>query len=230
MKHQLIVFLASITLITASTAALAQSTAATAPITPKSSKGDFALLFDLGGLADLALNGFYGPGGDTSELGAGFGAKYFVVDDVALRLGVTLQSLSTDRPVGSDTSEFSDKFTVFRFALAPSVTVNLVKSASVAGYVGGQVSYGVSNATTTPADTTQRTVDATTTSLGVGAIIGAEWFPWPNISFSGEYILAFARSTSEELRGTNNPIRFELPTETAIGVHSRGVLTAAMYW
>lgn len=209
----------------------ARSQTAIAPVTPKSTSGDFALLFDLGGLASLALNGFNGPGGDTSEYGAGFGAKYFVANDVAVRIGLTLRSLSRKAPV-TDTLLLNDEFTSFRFAIAPSVTYNLVKSSSVAGYVGGQLTYAMANATNTPSDTTKRATDATSSTFGIGALIGAEWFPWSNVSIAGEYIVGFATSSEErtETIGSGEPKLFELPSETAVGINSRGVLTLAIYW
>lgn len=223
MKHALFILLA-LTLIPAAT--VAQDNA----VGPRSASGDFALLFDLGGLANMALNGFYGPGGDTAEYGAGFGAKYFVANDIAVRLGLTLRSLSRKAP--TDAPELNDEFTSFRFAIAPSVTYNLVKSSSVAGFVGGQVSYAMANSTNTPADTSQRAIEASSSSIGVGAVIGAEWFPWSNVSLSGEYILGFATTSEERIEtiGSGEPKRFELPTETAIGVNARGVLMLAIYW
>ncbi|MBC8145582.1 MAG: outer membrane beta-barrel protein [bacterium] len=227
MKNALLILL---TLVVVHGAVNAQPT--NAPVTPKSASGDFGLLFDLGGLANLALNGFNGPGGDTSDFGAGFGAKYFIADNVAIRLAIALRSLSTDKPVGADPTEFVDKFSSFSTAITPSVTYNVVKSGGVAGYIGGQLSFGTRSSSSTFADTSRAKTDASMSSIGVGAIIGAEWFPWSNISLSGEYVLGFATSSTESdiQTGSAPSVHFKGDTETAIGVYSRGVLTAAMYW
>lgn len=198
-------------------------------VTPRSSSGDFALLFDLGGLAQLALNGFNGTSSDTSDIGAGFGAKYFIADDLALRLGLTLQSSSAMRPIDSVSN---DELSVFRFAIAPSVIYNIAKTGPVAGYVGGQVSYAMTKSETITVDEDQPDVEVTTSAFAIAGIIGAEWFPWSSVSLSGEYQLGFGTSTAEEerTRAGQDPQRFELPTETSIGVRSRGVVTAAIYW
>jgi hypothetical protein len=201
-------------------------------VTPKSQQGDFALMFDLGGLANLALNSFSGHAGDTTTTGAGFGGKYLVASDVAVRLGIILMTSSTDAPIGSDSLGLSNKFTTFRFGVMPSVTYNLVTSGPVAGYIGGQVSYTMSNATNTPADTSQRAIESNRSAFGVGALIGAEWFPWSNISLAGEYVLGFATASEERIEtvGAGEPQRFELPTISTFGVNSRGVLTLSIYW
>jgi hypothetical protein len=196
----------------------------------RSLQGDFALLFDLGGLANLALNGF--SAGDTSVVGAGFGAKYFVANDIALRLALSLETRGATTPVGSDSLGLNNELNVFRFAITPSVVFNVMKTGPVAGYVGGQVSYAMASSDNNPADQSQPDVESSSSSFTVGAIIGAEWFPWESVSLSGEYVLGFGRSTSEETRTVPNETaqRFELPTETSFGLRSRGVLTAAIYW
>jgi opacity protein-like surface antigen len=225
MKHARLVLLA---LLLIPGSIIAQTTQTAGGITPRATSGDFALLFDLGGLANLALNGFSPSGGDTTTVGAGFGAKYFIANNVALRLALTLESNNATRPIDSI---YNDEFSAFRLGVAPSVTVNVVTSGPVAGYVGGGISFATTSSTSDPADSTQPNVDASGTSFGVAAIIGAEWFPWTNVSLAAEYNLGYARSTSDEERtigGTTQ--RFERPTESSIGLRSRGVLTAAIYW
>jgi hypothetical protein len=229
MKHGRLVLLALLFL---PGALLAQTSTSTDGIRPRSSAGDFALLFDLGGLADLALNGFRGGVGDTSEVGAGFGAKYFVADDIAVRLGLSVLTSSASRPVGSDSLGLNDEFSVFRFGITPSVLVNVMKTGPVAGYLGGQVSFATTTSDNNPADELVADVEGSSTAFGVAGIIGAEWFPWQSVSLSAEYVLGFATSSAEETRTLPNTPeqRFELPTETTVGLRSRGVLNVAIYW
>lgn len=197
--------------------------------TPRSSAGDFALLFDLGGLAQLALNGFNAAGVDTMNVGAGFGAKYFLANDLALRLGLAVGSTNATQPVDSVNN---DEFSVFRFAIAPGVVYNVAKTGAVAGYVGGQIAYGMSSSTRNPVSDAEPDVEASTSSFSVAAIIGGEWFPWSGVSLSAEYQLGFGTSSAEEERTIEGqtPVRIELPTESSFGLGSRGVLTAAIYW
>jgi hypothetical protein len=226
MKHLCVLFVA---LLLVPASLRAQQSASTTGVTPRTSAGDFALLFDLGGLAELALNGFNGSGSDTSTVGAGFGAKYFVADDLALRVGLAVQSSSANRPVDSVAD---DEFNVFRFAITPGVTFNLTKSGPVAGYVGGQISYAMSSSNRNPANELEPEVEATRSAFSIAALIGAEWFPWSSVSLAGEYQLGYGMSSSDETRTVSgqDPVRVELPTESSFGLGSRGVITAAIYW
>lgn len=195
-------------------------------IAPKTSKGDFALLFDLGGLANLALRSF-GAFADTTAAGAGFGARFFVADNLALRLGLTVSGSSIDIPQGPDSLGLSDKLEVLRLGIAPAVLVDIVTVGPVAGYVGGEVGYAILNNSRDAADTSEVDVDATSSVFSAAAILGAEWFPWRQISLSGEYQFGFstASSSREETRAGRPAVRFENPSETTFGLQSRGTIT-----
>lgn len=208
----------------------AQEGSSTTVTTPRSSAGDFALLFDLGGLTQLALNGFNPTGADTNAVGAGFGAKYFIADDLALRLGLVLQSNAATQP--GDSATAVDEFSVFRFAIAPSVVVNVMKTGAVAGYLGGQVGYAMSSSERTTVATTEPDVEVSSSAFSVAGIIGAEWFPWSSVSLSAEYQLGYGMSSSEETRTVEgqNPQTRTMPDETSFALGSRGVLAVGIYW
>jgi len=186
----------------------------------KSSAGDFGLMFDLGGLADLALNGI--GGGDTTVGGLGaFGAKYYFANNVAGRLILGFTSESIEGGVGST-----------GIVVAPGVLVNLASRGPVAGYIGGQLqfyhnSFDLDSLNGLPfANTT------TLTSFAVEAVIGAEWFPWSNLSLSGEYGLSYSTtSTSSETTLPNGDKQsLDLPTASLVTLTGRGRILATIYW
>lgn len=189
---------------------------------PLTRSGDKALLFDLGGLANLAAGNY----------GGGLGAKYYIASDLALRLSIGFTTSSqtdknTQSPLPAGRLGESSRTTT-EFSVAPAITYNLAKTSTVVAYVGGMVSFssgsdkreGNSGGLGAGFDSGEEYSQSTTT-FGVAGILGAEWFPWENISLSAEYHLGYSHSSSE-VKSTTPPttVTVDGPTTSGFGLGS----------
>ncbi len=196
--------------------------------------GAKALLFDLGGLANLAAGNY----------GGGLGVKYYIAPDLALRLSVgfnssttTTKNLLTPLP---PTQLAESKLTHTDFTVAPAVTYNIAKVSTVAAYVGGMFDLTWSrdlrdgnSAGLAVGYTNGSSYRSSSTGWGIAAILGVEWFPWENISFSGEYRLGYNHASSEtESSTTAVSLTTDGPTTSGFGLGSAnsGALTLSIYF
>jgi hypothetical protein len=201
---------------------------------PLTRTGDKALLFDLGGLANLAAGNY----------GGGLGFRYYIGSDLALRLSVGFNTSSettknTASPLPANQLAESE-LTHTGFTLAPAITYTIAKSSAVAAYVGGMVSFisaidkreGNSGGLGVGFDSGEAH-RVSTTEWGFAGILGVEWWPWENISFSGEYRLGYSHSAGE--RESTTPagsLTTDSPTTNGFGLGSAnsGALTLAVYF
>jgi len=192
---------------------------------PITKAGNAALMFNLGGLANLSVGNYEG----------GLGFKYYIANDFAVRLGLGFSmTSSTDKnptttPLPATVLSES-KLSSTTFTVAPGIQYNIAKSNAVVAYVGGQVSIA----------TTSQERDGNSVGFGVGftngakykesgtifgvaAFVGAEWFPWDNISFAGEYRIGFVSGSGKiestvPAPGTSTSV--DKPSSTVIGISS----------
>lgn len=189
---------------------------------PVTNSGSKALLFDLGGLASLAAGNY----------GGGIGAKYYIASDLALRLSVGFNtSTQTDKNTQSPLPPGrigESTLTSTGFSIAPAITYNLAKSSTVAAYIGGMVIFNSSNekregnsAALGAGFDSGEEYRVSSTGFGFGGILGAEWFPWENISLSAEYRLGYAHSsrTTESTTG-GTTVSVDGPTTSGFGIGS----------
>jgi hypothetical protein len=206
---------------------------------PMTKQGDTALLFTLGGLSNLAAGNFQG----------GLGLKYFILRNVAIRLGLGFSSSSEkfkNPAVGPlpPTVLGESKYTATTFSIAPGVVYDFATSGSVVAYVGGQVYFATTSreqdGTTSgnipnpnPSYTSGQKIKISTTDIGVGALVGVEWFAWDNISFGAEYGFGFLTNSGKtEVTAGNTTTSTDSPTFTTISLTSLsgGNLTLAVYF
>jgi len=209
--------------------ALAAETAK--PITKAGSK---ALLFDLGGLANLSAGNYEG----------GLGVKYYISNGFAVRvgLGFGMTSETTKNPATTvPTNQLSEsKLSGMSFSIAPGIQYNLVTTNAVVAYAGAQVSFTSSNQERTGNNAgmgvgfTQGSSYKTSSSIfGAAAFIGVEWFAWENISLAGEYRFGFSTSSGKtESSSTSASASQDAPTSTSFGIGSANSanLTLAVFF
>jgi outer membrane protein W len=201
---------------------------------PLTYSGAKALLFDLGGLANLAAGNY----------GGGLGVKYYIANDLALRLsvGFTTATTTTKNPISPlPTGQIDEsELTSTDFTVTPAVTYNIGRTSTVVAYVGALFSFtssstkrtGNSGGTGVGYDSGE-SYRASETIFGAGGLVGVEWFPWENISFSAEYRLGFASTSSEtESSTTATSVTTDGPTTTGFGLGSAnsGALTLSLYF
>ena len=193
---------------------------------PITKAGNAALMFNLGGLANLSAGNYEG----------GLGFKYYIANDFAVRLGLGFStSSSTDKNPSTVTplpaTVLSEsKLTSTTFTVAPGIQYNIAKSNAVVAYVGGQASISTTSQEREGNSvgfgvgyTSGAKYKESGTVFGVAAFVGAEWFPWDNISFAGEYRIGFVSGTGKiestvPAPGTSTSV--DKPSSTVIGISS----------
>ena len=201
------------------------------PITHSGAK---ALLFDLSGLANLAAGNY----------GGGLGAKYYIGQDFAVRLGFGFNTATTTTknplsPLPANQVAES-KATSTEFSVEPAVTYNIARTSTVVAYVGGMFLYTSSSdkrdgnsAGLGVAYNAGASYRASTSSFGLAALLGVEWFPWENVSFSAEYRMGYAHGSSEtESTTTATSVTTDGPSTNGFGLGSAnsGALTLSIYF
>jgi opacity protein-like surface antigen len=197
--------------------------------------GSKALLFDLGGLATLAAGNYQG----------GLGGKYYVAKDLAIRLSLGFStSTETDKntqapPLPANTLTES-KLSHTTFSLAPGVTYAIATSSTVAAYVGGMVTISTTSqkregnsAGLFVGFDSGESYRVSTTDWGFAGILGVEWWPWENISLSGEYRLGFTHSSGQTESSTPGvTVTTDAPTTNSFGLGSANsaALTLGVYF
>jgi opacity protein-like surface antigen len=205
---------------------------------PITKGGSTALLFDLGGLAALSAGNYQG----------GFGAKYYISNDFAVRLSLSFGTTSTTFKNGTPAplpvnTLGESKYTSTSFGVAPGIQVNIAKSNAVLAYVGAQVGFTSTSTeqdgTTgplpdnSPSFSSQQKAKQTSTNFGAAAFIGVEWFAWDNISLSGEYRLGFStNSGKQEVTVGTTTTSVDSPTTSGfnLGSGNAAALTLAVYF
>ncbi len=146
----------------------------------RTKSGDMSMLFTLNGLQNLGAGNYNG----------GVGLGFYIIDGIQLRLGLGLGS--TTETTGTGDQEEIDGTSMF--TIAPAIRLNLLKSSTVVGYTGLQVSYGMSGTSNKVGG--KEVASSSGSTIGVGALLGAEWFPWENVSLGLEYGLGFSTTST----------------------------------
>jgi cytoskeletal protein RodZ len=118
--------------------------------------------------------------------------------------------------------------------LSPGLRFNIASSGPVVGYVGVGVLVGISSETTeNPKDVQAKKVEISSTSIGAGVTVGAEWFAWSNVSLGASYSLAFTTSSGKtKITPTSggDPTEQDAPSTTTIATTPSGAFTLSIYW
>src|SRR5271157_6225810 len=108
---------------------LSSSAFAAAPAPAAGGGGDdkLAVMFQFGGLSSMSLDPFSGING----LGAGLGAKYFVIPSLAIRASLNINTDSVSRPantpVGQVGADGGDSYTAFGLNVGAEYHLNRSK-------------------------------------------------------------------------------------------------------
>jgi len=168
------------------------------------SQGNKAILFNFTGLSTIALTGYQG----------GIGAKYFLSDEMAVR---AMLDFGLNNTTTKGTAGFKDATNdITAFGIGGGLEYHLPISTSVSPYLGGVVSFITNNQTITPTvpngvSATQNKI--TTTTFGLGAIAGVEYFFNQNLSLGAEYQFGFSTASSSST-GTQDQSTLQLGFQT----------------
>jgi hypothetical protein len=207
-------------------ALLIAAVAGTSAWAQKTKAGDKAWLFTLRGLSDLMVDGYNG----------GLGLLYYLSDDLGLTVGLGFSTSSTTKKAPAVivlADQVADqKESSLGLTLSPGVRFNLGSSGPVVGYAGVSVLVGISSETTeNPNYVSGDKVETSSTSIGAGVTVGAEWFAWSNVSLGASYSLAFTTSSGKiKITSGGTTIEQDAPSTTTIATTPSGAFTLSIYW
>ena len=194
-------------------------------ITPGPSAGSKGILFQFDGLAALRANSYLG----------GFGAKLYLTDYTAVRGMVQLGLNSSKTPanaVGQADGSASDN----TFGAGGAIELHFTKS-RISPYIGAGIIFSTRSTEDIPLgpvgnQTTDKNANGST-SIGIGGLLGVEYYVTNGVSLSAEYQVGFT-STSMKDEEISNP-NFRTVTNkqgsiTSIGIANSGILTLAVYF
>lgn len=184
-------------------------------IRPITKAGSAAMIFNLNGLGSFGLaSDSIGTGGQIVP-GAGF--RYFIADDLALRILVGLSTSSS----GPD----SVRSSTTGFGLGVGVQHHFRPLYSTSPYVGAMVTFGSSS--TNNGGNGAAEVSSSRTSIGLAALMGFDWFFTRGIAIGGEYQLGFQTTSGTSKAGT---VETTLDGSTHIGLAGTGNVHVAVYF
>jgi hypothetical protein len=206
-------------------------------IRPITQSGSAAFMFSLNGLGDF---GFGGPivgatsltdqqisavgtttGGNTVM--PGVGAKFFVSDNTALRVALAFRLYEDGKEdVGNSTIGGPGKSQRNTTGINFGGEYHFRPLYSTSPYLGALVSFVTDNfkRTYTPAGGSQSVTNLKSTSFGVGAVVGFNWFFTRGLALGGEYTLGFTSTSSVfEFPGQT---KSDEPTNTDVGMGVNG--------
>ncbi len=207
-------------------------------IFPNLSEGSKAVLFNFSGLSFLGAGAYEG----------GFGAKYYISDNTALRGALQFTLASQDIPANPLPGQASadGSASANEFGAMVAIEWHLSKS-RVSPYIGAGVSFstasteyknpvvGAATQTTIKNDIGGQNVNgvayAAGTTIGLAGILGVEVFLMKEVSLAAEYRLGFYSTSQkdEEVTAGNTTVTTKGGSGSTIGISNDGILTLAVY-
>jgi opacity protein-like surface antigen len=187
----------------------------------QTNQGDKALLFTINGLGDFGIGGapagmlvYETDGSADFETYSGIGFKTFLSDGIALRIGLGYSSgsVTTKTDAGDEINSLS------LMSIQPAIEYHLYQAEAVSIYTGAGISYTKYSMSSDVPDTDKITYSIS--GLGFAGLLGAEFYPWKNVSFGAEYQLGYASGSSKADNGTDNT---DGPKASMIGIQTIGV-------
>lgn len=181
-------------------------------IRPLTAQGSAAFIFDLAGIGTF---GFGGP--SIGPLSSGVGMKYYISDDLALRV---LAGLSTTSGNSANPDSASAKPSTTNFGIGVGVEKHFRPLYSTSPYVGAQISFG--DASDDNGQSGNAEVKHSSSSFNVGVLAGFDWFMTQGMALGGEMNLGFTSTSSSTTAGSttvNNQSVTAISLATGGNVH-----------
>jgi len=208
-------------------------------VVPAVSAGSKAVLFDFSGLSFLGAGAYEG----------GFGAKYFLSSDLAVRAGVLFANASDKIPAnpgpgqaGTDGERSATQFGVLggvewhpgKGRVSPYMGVGAGISLTSTEHKTAVIAPTVQ--TTTKNDANGETLNNKTyygaTALGVYGLVGVEFFLYKELSLGAEYRVGLTSSSKkdEEVSAGSLTQTTKGGSYTEISIMNTGTITLAVYF
>ena len=155
-------------------------------IRPRTAAGDKALLFSVNGFGAFGVGGSYAGSQPVTTLGLdtlfnmrltspifGFGMRWYLGQNVALRASVGGASGTSYTPRAGDTTGATDDVTDIYLGISPALEFHIVNTGRLTVYAGGMLNYSTNlHATGTWADPARRRLDVSaSTTAGSGLTV-----------------------------------------------------------
>lgn len=209
-------------------------------IRPLTKSGSAAFVFTINGLGDFGLSGpvigssamptvqvdtagnivAFTEGGNVVMPGIGF--KYFVTDDMALRFGLAFRAFEEgkeeldQRAMGGPTGKVQRNTTGINFG----AEYHFRPLFSTSPYLGAAISFLTDNWKNTFRSTTL--FNWKSTSFGVSAIGGFNWFFTRGLAIGAEYGLGFTSTSTVIEHRDAGILKQDEPTNTDVGFGTNG--------
>jgi opacity protein-like surface antigen len=184
-------------------------------IRPITKQGSAAFIMSIAGLGTFNLAApVLGPGLGS----AGFGMKYFLADDIALRILLGLNTRTEAPEEGNDATQTG-------FGLGVGMEYHFRPLYSTSPYIGGQIGFA-SNGTNNGGEGTAE-VETSETDLAIAAIFGFDWFFTRGISVGAEYSLGFHSNSGTRTTGGTEA---DLPAISTIGFGGVGSVNLDVFF
>ncbi len=208
-------------------------------IAPKVAKGNRALLFSFNGLGGILLSGLssvFDSSEETEELvgtkghpdlnntilySPGVGGLYYFNMNTALRFGVGFGNIKSNQDKDGDVSESNSMI-----GASAGLQYHIANVNAVSIYTGGEFYYGALSSTSKNKEA--KTENTTSYSgIGVAGLVGAQFYPWKNLSLDFEYKLGYASfKASGEMKAGEVSDDWEGGSTTVLGISNWGVSLA----
>ncbi len=163
---------------------------------PLTKQGSAAMMFTLSGLGTFGIGG-PSAGSDSGGVIPGVGLKYFISDDMALRVLLAFRSVSGN-PANADSSSIKPSTSTFGVGVGAEMHFRPLFSTSP--YVGAQISFMSASTDNGRSGSSQFKTSGST--FGIGVLAGFDWFFTKGLALGGEVNLGFKSMGSSSTSGS----------------------------
>ncbi len=212
---------------------------------PKTMKGDKALLFTINGLGYFGVEGNQAgmsplmlymttdlgegfDGMDFSDLDVsapvakGFGFLYYFGDNTALRMGLNYQSATVKQEFNDEEDGFDGEtsVTLSTMGIAPGIQYHLVNTNALTIYTGAEFFYASGKLSMKEeGDDDESEASLNFSGFGAAGLLGAQFYPFKNVSFGAEYKLGYSSlSSSMKMESGRNKDESDGPSISMLGI------------
>ncbi len=197
-------------------------------IRPITKQGSAAFMFTMQGWDYFGLNS--NPLAEALS-NAGFGMKYFMSDNLALRILVAILMRTTAPPEGDDA-------TINGFGVGVGAEYHFPPLYSTSPYIGAQLGFesessenqgGNTEAAMQSASSTFPSKESSETAISFHVLAGFNWFCTEAIAIGAEYSLGLT-TRSGSFTPVSGSEEQDMPSTTSIGFGGTGAVNLAVYF
>jgi len=181
-------------------------------IRPITKQGSAAFMFTINGLGTFGIGAPAINGGSVAAT-SGVGVKYFLADEMALRVLLGFNSSTSQSP--ADTSKTLSSST---FGIQAGVEMHFRPLYSTSPYAGLQVGYSMTSSDAAGSGST--TVTDKNSAFGVMAFAGFDWFFTRGIAVGAEMGLGFQSNGGTKTNGASKTSTSTIALATNPSVHA----------